>query len=158
MACNLLLIGADYCAGVLMGIDDFLFTGSTMKVLERSLDVQAKRVEAASSNIANIDTPNYRAVEVDFRNVYEGQMDKTDPEIQLATQPGHIGASITESEQAPILLKEKDVGAKRLDGNNVDLDMEMSNLAQAQLQYSASVTALSRKLAILAEALTDKLT
>jgi len=139
-----------------MGIEKFLFANPTLRVLERSLDIQVKRIEAITSNLANIDTPKYKAVQVDFRDVFATEIRRVNPEFPVATHPGHFGFSETESQARPVRLRERQGGAMRVDGNTVDLDREMADLAQAQLQYSASVTALSRKISLIAQALSAK--
>ncbi|MBZ0272551.1 flagellar basal body rod protein FlgB [bacterium] len=141
-----------------MTIDGFLFGSRTVNALERSLDAQLKRIETVTSNLANADTPGYKAREVDFRRVFEVELKRRNPENLATTHAEHMGSA---GEMAGtkgangIAIRDREGGALRVDGNTVDLDREMGDLAHAQLQYSAAITALSRKFAMLAQALSS---
>lgn len=134
-----------------MGIESFLFDSPVYRALERNLEFQTKRMEAASSNIANMDTPDYRAVEVSFEERLSTEIRRVNPEIPVATDPRHFGLSLLADR--PIAITESSDRSMRVDGNSVDMDKELMSLATAQLEYSASVTGLSRKYSLLATAI-----
>ncbi|MCZ7586740.1 MAG: flagellar basal body rod protein FlgB [Deltaproteobacteria bacterium] len=140
-----------------MGIDKFLFSDPTTGLLRRSLDVHLKRLEAVSANLANLDTPGYKAIKVDFKKSLATEVRRAHPELPAATQAGHIGYVDPTVTTRSLEFVERDDDSGRVDGNTVDLDREMTELAHAQLQYSASIAALSRKMAILTQALSDKI-
>ena len=60
---------------------------SAFAFTERTLAVRGQRMEVLSKNIANADTPNYKAQDVDFRSVLKGTQL---PTAMNATQKGHI--------------------------------------------------------------------
>lgn len=99
----------------------------TMQSLARYLDVAAFRQRVISANIANIDTPGYRAMDVDFQRELNKAM--TDGDTPLAPQT-HPVAGLLE----------------RPDGNNVSLDREGLLLAQTQLQFTTGVALLRSEL------------
>ncbi len=137
--------------GYPMSIESLLFSEPTLKVLKLDLDAQSKQLEAVSSNLANLDTPDYQAVEVDFESLYRAQLDASRPEKMAATNPLHFGAGSVNEPQ--IVVREEDGKSTRVDGNNVDLDKEMARMALAQLRYSAATTALAKKLTMISDAL-----
>lgn len=137
-----------------MGIESFLFDSPVYRALERNLEFQTKRMEAASSNIANLDTPNYRRVEVSFEQLLDTEFRRVNPEIPLATNPRHFGLSPLADR--PVAITESSDRSMRVDGNSVNMDNELMSLATAQLEYSASVTGLSRKFSLLATAIQSR--
>ena len=58
---------------------------------QTALNLQAHRQQLIASNIANADTPNYKAKDVDFRAALQGALKASTSAVALATtQPGHI--------------------------------------------------------------------
>ncbi len=92
-----------------------------LRVLSGYLDVAARRQGIIAENLANIDTPNYRTRDLDFRAA-----------MRDALEGGVTAHSIRE---VPGLLA-------RPDGNNVSLDREGLLLAQTQLQFRTGVQLL----------------
>src|SRR5271170_3027266 len=94
--------------------------------IARYLDLDTRQIQLTSANMANIDTPGYRAVGMDF----EAEMRRV-----IATQDGDAG------EIAPSVF-EVDGLIVRPDGNNVSMDRESLNLAEAQLKFKTGVALL----------------
>jgi len=93
--------------------------------IERMLDITARRQQALASNIANIDTPGYKAMDVTFQQELSSSM-------QLAaTDPAHLAALSTASS---VQLVETE-GKIKPNGNNVDLEREMTEMTKNGLQY-----------------------
>lgn len=112
-----------------------LFNGS-LGGLEKGLDGNAARLRAIGENIANIDTPGYKRHEVTF----EGQMQSAlgQEEVPLATtQPGHLSVGPSSMMQVTPMKIVQDGTTMRNDGNNVDIDSELTKLAQTQMTYNA---------------------
>ncbi len=107
-----------------------------MKMLGHFLDVTAFRHGVIAGNMANVDTPNYRTVDIDFRS-----------ELQRA---------YNEEGQATGPVK-KDVPGliERPDGNNVSLDRESLVLAQNQLQFRAGVALLRSEIRRIQSAISE---
>lgn len=123
-----------------------LFDG-TVSLLQRTLNLRSAQHQAMSSNIANADTPNYRAFEV----AVEEELRKQRPEsgrIEFArTQANHLPLN---GRGSPDRVKLQAVAAPsfslRADGNTVDLDRAMGDLAENSLKYKTSAQLLSAKL------------
>ncbi|HZQ34582.1 MAG TPA: flagellar basal body rod protein FlgB [Dehalococcoidia bacterium] len=108
---------------------------SRLGVLQTALDGLAGRQQAIAGNIANIDTPGYQRKDVDFESslrasIGAGQrLATTDPRhMQIAPAGGSLLASAAGGNGG-----QSTTG--RNDDNNVDIDYEMTQLADTQLRY-----------------------
>ena len=124
--------------------------------LRRHLTVAAARQVVAASNLANVDTPGYRAQDVDFSAMLDRHVGGG---VGLATtQPGHItssGALASEGSGAAVKPKDAaDTGA-RLDGNTVQLDHELLNMTTAAGEFARAQTALAAKFRLLRYAINE---
>jgi len=121
----------------------------TISFLERSLDLRSRKHSAIVSNVANIDTPNYKAFDV----MVEDELKKLDPSTAAGkgvrmetTRAGHM-----EPQRSPVRLTTNrpddgsDAYVKRHDGNTVDLDGEMAAMAENSLMYSLSAQIVAKK-------------
>lgn len=104
----------------------------------QALDVWQRRSEVIASNIANADTPNYQARDVDFRQVLQQASGSTDGSTlaMSAPTPGQIDAT-TQSADA---LKYRVPLQPSLDGNTVDAQVEQSAFASNMVHYQASLS------------------
>lgn len=116
-----------------------LFSGS-ISLLEQSLDYATVKQRVISNNIANVDTPNYKAKDVHFRALLEQEMNRTF-RVQL-TNEKHIPISV--SGYSPIQITTSSVQYNH-NGNSVDMDSEMVKLAENQIYYNAMVDRLNGK-------------
>ena len=98
----------------------------TSDYLERYLDLAATQAKLTAGNMANIDTPGYRAAGMDFDAEMQRAMNDT-----AAGRPAH-----------PIRVGLEDGLIARPDGNNVSMDRESLNLSEAQLRYRTGITLL----------------
>jgi len=104
-------------------------------VLERMklfLDYSARKQQVITSNLANSETPGYRAKELDFAGVFQQELDGN--EALRCTREDHIGGTPTLVRTGDVEEKVNDALGR--DGNNVDLDREMTQLAQNILKFS----------------------
>lgn len=113
---------------------------SYINVLDKALDASNLRETVITNNLANVNTPGYKRREVDFQSLLTQELDKfkwnsLDEKIE-DVDLGHLDAGVHFDMQA--------YGYDyRLDGNNVDVDVEHVELASEQLRYqllSDSVT------------------
>ena len=104
--------------------------------LENVLSWSARRQEAVSANIANIDTPGYRSKDYSFQQ----EMDTIG---MAATSDKHMMPAEMSS-SANIFEVESRV--QRDNGNNVDLDREMTEMAKNGLQYITVIQILNQKM------------
>ncbi|MFZ1984853.1 MAG: flagellar basal body rod protein FlgB [Desulfatitalea sp.] len=121
----------------------------TIDCAEKALNLRARRHELILSNIANADTPNYKAFDmlVDEALAKEATTNSPNRPIQLRqTDPGHLPAGgPSEQSVRPQVLNLSTQVTLRGDGNTVDMDREMSALAENQLHYKASTQILAKK-------------
>jgi len=120
-----------------------------------SLDASAMRLKAISNNIANVNTPGYKRIEVDFES-----------ELRKALNPQVLQGARTDN--GHMNIGRPDLGTVRpqayrpndptLPGqvNNVDIDMEMAKLAENQILFQAGVKFLSERSAVLRSAISGK--
>jgi flagellar basal-body rod protein FlgB len=111
--------------------------GRTMALMERALDVQARNQKLIVSNIANMDTPNYKA----FRMLVDAQLERQSASgaglSMVRTRTGHMSENENQSELPAAERVGYDPYSIRGDGNTVQLEQEMSNLAENTLMYNA---------------------
>lgn len=115
-----------------------LFSGG-IHTLERSLKYSTLKHEVTAQNIANADTPNYKGKKVSFGKVFGDAVSAV--EIRT-TDPRHIGNS---GRINPAITHTDRRVQYSHNGNNVDIDKEMSDLASNQIYYSALTERLSGK-------------
>ena len=94
--------------------------------IARYLDLAAGEAKLTAANMANIDTPGYRSLGIDF-----------EAEMGAAMQGVDQGAATT-----PVRVKAVEGLISRPDGNNVSMDREGLNLAEAQLRFKTGVALL----------------
>jgi flagellar basal-body rod protein FlgB len=138
-----------------MGIERFLFSDPVSGLLARTLDVHSHRADVVAGNLANVDTPGYKARDVDFRAALQDAVAATDdPATMKRTHPSHMGRPDLSPE---FETEDRKVDENiRVDGNTVDQDKEMQKLAESQLLYNAAIVALSRKNNMIRTALNGK--
>lgn len=127
------------------GIFDSIFP-----LLERTLDVSARNQKLTTSNLANLDTPRFKAFKMVVDEALAGDARSAAPLTMVRTQATHL-AGIGEGEgpsRAPERIQ-SDPASLRGDGNTVDLDREMTNLAANTLRYNAGVRMLSARFKLL---------
>lgn len=116
--------------------------GGTIHTLENSLDYASSKNRAISNNIANVDTPNYKSKEVVFKNVLNDAISSSFEAKR--TNPKHIPFSAESSGQAFRTVSSNNTTYNH-NGNNVDIDKEMSELATNQIYYQGLVDRLNGK-------------
>ncbi len=131
-----------------MLLDQLLFSDSTPKLLKKTLDLYLQKNSVISSNIANADTPGYKAVDLKFDEQLRTAIGSGNQIKVKATQRGHFTSDIKQIDKiTPIVSEETDPA--RPDGNNVKIEKEMSKLVETQLMYSSIVQAISKRGGIL---------
>ena len=120
---------------------------------QTALSLRAARQELLASNIANADTPNYKARDVDFSSALQNALAGAASRLPAArTSPMHLegnaGGSIL---GAPVMYR-KPVQPSA-DGNTVDMDVERAQFTDNALRYEASVKFLSEDLKMILTAI-----
>ena len=122
---------------------------------EAALRLRSERQQALASNIANADTPNFKARDFDFGQALQNAVGRTTgapaaqafPSAKLAlTASGQQAGNgeITKA-GAPSLLYRTNVQGG-VDGNTVDMDVERNQFADNALRYEASITMISSQI------------
>lgn len=105
---------------------------NSIKILEKIMDICAYRQKILASNIANADTPGYKAKDIDFKK-----------ELEKAI----------ENEKTSYTLIEAPTTMPNRDGNTVNVEVEMTKLTETLLLYSASTQLLSTRIRMLKDAI-----
>lgn len=124
----------------------------TLGFHQRALGLRAYRQEVLASNIANADTPHYKASDLDFKASLQGAMGGKGGPLELArTAPRHLPAGGNAPAGARLLYRTETQSS--VDGNTVDMDVERAAFAENALQYEASVTFINGMLRTLQSAM-----
>lgn len=108
-----------------------------------AIAVREKRAEVLANNIANADTPNYQARDMDFKSILAGESQSVQTLKMAKTDDSHH-ESVTYPDFAADLMYRIPTQAS-VDGNTVDLQEEMARYTENALDYQASFDFLNRK-------------
>lgn len=106
-----------------------------------ALKFRAARSEVLAANLANADTPDFQARDLDFRQVMEGSQGR-----HLALAGSHQRHMSTGNASGAGELLYRQPYQPSLDGNTVETEVEQANFAENSLQYQASVMFLSGRI------------
>ncbi|MFC2950115.1 flagellar basal body rod protein FlgB [Virgibacillus sediminis] len=115
--------------------------GGTIRTLEGSLDYAATKNRTIASNIANADTPNYKAKKTVFSDMLETELAASHGAKR--THPKHFQFSEGEASSYRVLTDRSTLFNHN--GNNVDLDKEMAELAKNQIYYQGLTDRINGK-------------
>jgi flagellar basal-body rod protein FlgB len=129
-------------------IDDYL------RFHETALNLRAQRQQLLASNIANADTPNYKARDIDFRQTLQGALQRpaagaaagAAPAVLLKTSANHLSgttAGFVGAGHGALEPQYRQVQQGSVDGNSVDMDAERNQFADNALRYEAGITLVS---------------
>ncbi|RJG09876.1 flagellar basal body rod protein FlgB [Pseudomonas cavernicola] len=118
---------------------------TALGIHEKALGFRAQRAEVLANNIANADTPNYKARDLDFASVLAEQSAKTQrgPVALNRTDSRHLSAEGLA--MADSALQYRTPSQPSIDQNTVDAQLEQSNYAENAVQFQASFTLLNSK-------------
>ena len=130
-------------------LGDNLFSRST-ETLEASLNHRLQRQKIIVSNIANAMTPGYRALGYDFESQLQKSIESSKRGAMAATDARHLkGQGVSGDGSIKPDVHVKPTESVGNDGNTVDVDREMSELAENQILYNFTIEVLNRRLAML---------
>ena len=118
---------------------------NTISLLERSLNMRSLQHRVLSSNIANLDTPNYKAVELAVAEEINSSQNSASSIQLVQTQPGHLSLRHDRADHLKLKAAKPPEFSLRGDGNTVDLDRTMGDLAENTLLYKTAAQLISRK-------------
>lgn len=112
----------------------------------QALSLRSRRAELLAANIANADTPNYKARDIDFRAMLvAAQGTDRAPAVRLAaTRAAHLQGEATAAAGGE--LQYRVPHQPSIDGNTVDPQAEYAQFAQNAVHYQASLTFLSSRI------------
>jgi flagellar basal-body rod protein FlgB len=113
---------------------------STFTNLERGINYSNVKQKTIAQNIANVDTPNYKAKDVQFIPFSDHMKNSLQSK---KTDPRHFDFKYNSG--SGFKLSERTNTTYNNNGNNVDIDMEMSELAQNQIYYNALTERMGSK-------------
>ena len=134
---------------------DKIFSRMALDVVDASMRLLEKRQEYIASNIANVDTPGYKAKRFSFEKQLQSVVYGGGELPLMVTHPAHIEVPAGSVDEVKGVVTER-MYPVRNDGNSVDIDEEMALLAQTQLKYNALAQSLSQQLARLKYAITGR--
>lgn len=120
-----------------------LFSSPGLQYLMANVQVLTARERAISQNVANVDTPGYQAIDVNFPLAMARA---------LAEQAAPGGTGIASPATMPLV---GNPGVMQVDGNGVNLDKQMVQLAKTNTWYAASSEDLMLQMKVLKLAVTD---
>jgi flagellar basal-body rod protein FlgB len=123
-------------------LDDYL------KFNEAALSLRSQRQQVLASNIANADTPNYKARDIDFASALSSAVNRTPAAAALATtSPQHqqaVASGNALADGTPLLYRQNAQGAA--DNNTVDMDVERNQFADNAVRYEAGITMINHQI------------
>ena len=121
-------------------LDDYL------RFHETALSIRGQRQQLLASNIANADTPNYKARDIDFASTLQTALGTQTgkPATELSkTAAKHLDAKQSGDNDGVLYRKELQ---GNIDGNTVDLDVERNQFTENALRYEASLTMINMQI------------
>lgn len=122
----------------------------TVSGLGKAMDLSWKRNEVITANIANAETPQYRALDVSFGKELENAFQNGD-KVLTRTDSNHL--DIARNQSAAYVSDYS--GETKADGNNVDIDLQMTQLAQNSGDYANAAQLIRRQIGLLRMAIRD---
>ncbi len=123
----------------------------TLRFLSASMDLLAARHSLLAGNIANVDTPGYRAMDLDFGRELEVAFRR---QRSLEGVPGE-GASLSYRAVLRPRIVEVSGTTVKPDGNNVDIDRELGQLSRTTAMFQQAISFMSVKLRMLKAAIRE---
>jgi flagellar basal-body rod protein FlgB len=111
---------------------------AVLNALRRQMTIAAAKQAVAAGNLANVNTPGFKAQEADFSEALD---DKLGAGVLKTTSARHMQGTATE----PVATKETEGLAARRDGNTVQIDRELLSMTQAAGEFARAQTALAAK-------------
>ncbi len=128
---------------------------SELGFYQKALSLRAYRQEVLASNIANADTPNYKARDFDFKASLQGAMGgRGGPTDLVRTAPRHLPASGGAPDGVRLLYRTETQSS--VDGNTVDMDVERAAFAENAVQYEAGLAFINQMLRHIQTALQER--
>ncbi|PWW06389.1 flagellar basal-body rod protein FlgB [Paenibacillus cellulosilyticus] len=130
-----------------------LLSGADFRRLESAVQSAELRQQVISDNVANVDTPNFKRSEVLFEDLLTEAMGTSEGSISgFRTNAKHIPIGQSSEVPAPIVVQDETSSINN-NGNNVDIDREMSLLAKNQLAYNLYIQQVNHDVSMMKTAI-----
>ena len=130
---------------------DKLSFGNTFRALEKAIRIAQQRNAYITSNISNVDTPDYTPKDIDFKRELANALETTQTIDLEKTDPRHISISDNGRQTIDPFEKKDDWNGY----NWVNIDKEMTKLTENNLTYRSAVEVLLRKISLLKEVIKE---
>ncbi len=117
----------------------------TMQLLERSLDLRGARQQVIAANIANEETPKYRATDLNFGQALANAQRGKLPITLASTNQHHIGPKGSGYQQVVGRVEEVPAADMPLDANSVNIELEMAKMSDNAQQYNTAATIIGMR-------------
>lgn len=125
-------------------------------LMRSALSALALRQRTITNNIANVDTPGFRASDVSFEQRLQSAMGGLGGALELKrTNAAHLTASGTAGSSVSGELVTSSNTVLREDGNNVDIEQQMLRLSETVITYGALARLASGRLALMRSAISE---
>jgi flagellar basal-body rod protein FlgB len=129
---------------------------NTFSLLERNLDLRIKKNQLVASNIANIDTPNYKAFDIDVQNAFSRINAKNNQVTINSSNLQHFQEKDRLFGMNNLQDKDDLIESYIKPDENNDIDKAMMNLAENSIVYNATVQILSKKYNLLKQTINER--
>lgn len=121
----------------------------TMQALQAAMKFRQLKQEVHAANIANAETPNYKAQKLDFEEALARALD-TDGQMNMATSDSkHFNVGNGGFDNLEPEIYDDPNGVVNPNGNTIDRDKELAEMAENKLLYDASVQLINKKFGLL---------
>lgn len=112
------------------------------------LRLRSKKAETIAQNLANSNTPEYKAIDFSIKDSLKKEGGKIEK-----TNPGHFGA--IDGKGISVLMQYRTPSQTSLDGNTVESDQEIIRLSENNIRYQYSLKVMSGKMQMIKDILKD---
>jgi flagellar basal-body rod protein FlgB len=128
---------------------DAINDAAIVNALRRQMTLASARQVVAAGNVANVDTPGFKAKTVDFDTVLDAELSAG--ARLVSTDPRHLPGTVLHD---PSVVEAEGLQARR-DGNTVQIDRELLSMTRAAGDFAAAQTALAAKFRLVRYALAE---
>ena len=132
---------------MLSRIDDYF------QVQSAALKMRAARQEILAANIANAETPNYKARDVDFQSAFQSALAGKTPNALATSNSRHLQSQSAFDIFPASTVLYRTEGQSSIDGNTVNVDEEMAAFTDNALRYQAALTFMQKRIENLSAAI-----
>ena len=125
-------------------MSDIFKSDQALRMLEKSLDISAKRHRLITNNLANMDTIGFKPKDLDFKKALDAAMEEKTGNL-FRTHPKHMDPHPSMALKGRVRESDAEIQGR----DPVDIDVEMTNLVENNIKYRSSVEMLLRKMGLL---------